>query len=90
MRDNTKSGALTKMTFYICSPIHQGMGMPCAVIENKKRKGRFFVRGRYFIRRVDLSRKKLITPMAIWKKEKKNIMTPQGKEICRKRACEAS
>lgn len=93
MRDNTKSGALTEVTFYILLSLYTPRhGYAVMQFIEDKTKGQLLLgAGTLYGALTSLEKKVGSRPMAIWKKKKKRILhNTSGKRNCRKRACEAS
>lgn len=92
MRDNTKSGALTEVTFYILLSLYTPRhGYAVMQFIEDKTKGQLLLgAGTLYGALTSLEKKVGSRPMAIWKKEKRILHNTSGKRNCRKRACEAS
>ena len=75
MRDNTKSGALTEVTFYILLSLYTPRhGYAVMQFIEDKTKGQLLLgAGTLYGALTSLDKKVGSRPMAIWKKEKKNI-----------------
>lgn len=75
MRDNTKSGALTEVTFYILLSLYTPRhGYAVMQFIEDKTKGQLLLgAGTLYGALTSLEKKVGSRPMAIWKKEKKNI-----------------
>ena len=93
MRDNTKSGALTEVTFYILLSLYTPRhGYAVMQFIEDKTKGRLLLgAGTLYGALTSLEKKGWITPYGDLEKRKKRILhNTSGKRNCRKRACEAS
>ncbi len=87
MRDNTKSGALTEVTFYILLSLYTPRhGYAAMQFIEDKTKGRLLLgAGTLYGALTSLEKKGWITPYGDLKKRKKEYcITPQGKEIAEK------
>lgn len=75
MRDNTKSGALTEVTFYILLSLYTPRhGYAVMQFIEDKTKGQLLLgAGTLYGALTSLEKKVGSRPMAIWKKKKKNI-----------------
>ena len=87
MRDNTKSGALTEVTFYILLSLYTPRhGYAVMQFIEDKTKGQLLLgAGTLYGALTSLEKKGWITPYGdLEKRKKKYCITPQGKEIAEK------
>lgn len=87
MRDNTKGGALTEVTFYILLSLYTPRhGYAVMQFIEDKTKGRLLLgAGTLYGALTSLEKKGWITPYGYLEKRKKEYcITPQGKEIAEK------
>lgn len=92
MRDNTKSGALTEVTFYILLSLYTPRhGYAVMQFIEDKTKGQLLLGAGTLYGALTSLEKRL--DHALWrsgKKKKRILHNTSGKRNCRKRACEAS